>query len=290
MDHILENFLNHGVNIYRNPSANEISNIWKSILLIHLILDIIETIFPRKEKTPDRHLRKDEGIVEKAGEKAATDKKPDKNPGAAWVYLLLAGLLEIVWATALKTDMLGGPLILALILSFDLLIKAVRRLGVGTAYAVFTGIGTAGLVLVDIIFQGDLGLSEVVFHLAARPFHHRVEMDIRQTGRFSPMSWICLVLAGLTEVTGVVGLKKVSEKGSWFTYLLMIGGFLVSLTLLRVSLEEIPLSIAYAVWTGIGTMGAAMVGILFFKESKSPGRILCILGIIACVIGLRWIA
>jgi len=61
-------------------------------------------------------------------------------------------LLEIIWATALKMDMLGGPLILALILSFDLLIKAVRRLGVGTAYAVFTGIGTAGLVLVDIAF------------------------------------------------------------------------------------------------------------------------------------------
>jgi DNA-binding transcriptional MerR regulator/multidrug transporter EmrE-like cation transporter len=152
LDHIFENFLNHGVNIYRNPSANEISNIWKSILLIHLILDIIETIFPRKKKTPDRHLQKDEGIVEKAGEKAATDKKPDKNPGAAWVYLLLAGLLEIIWATALKMDMLGGPLILALILSFDLLIKAVRRLGIGTAYAVFTGIGTAGLVLVDIAF------------------------------------------------------------------------------------------------------------------------------------------
>ncbi|MGB0088876.1 MAG: multidrug efflux SMR transporter [Planifilum fulgidum] len=104
------------------------------------------------------------------------------------------------------------------------------------------------------------------------------------------MSWICLVLAGLTEVAGVVGLKKVSEKGSWFTYLLMIGGFLVSLTLLRVSLEAIPLSIAYAVWTGIGTTGAAVVGILFFHESKSPGRILCMLGIIACIIGLRWIA
>ncbi len=104
------------------------------------------------------------------------------------------------------------------------------------------------------------------------------------------MSWICLVLAGFTEVIGVVGLKKVSEKGNWFAYLLLIGGFLISLTLLRISLEEIPLSIAYAVWTGIGTMGAAMVGILFFNESKSPGRILCILGIIACVIGLRWIA
>src|SRR5690606_24633670 len=86
LDHIFENFLNHGVNIYRNPSANEISNIRKSILLIHLNMDIIETTSPRKKKTPDRHLQKDEGIVEKSGEKAATDKKPDKNPGAAWVY------------------------------------------------------------------------------------------------------------------------------------------------------------------------------------------------------------
>jgi paired small multidrug resistance pump len=164
LDHIQENFLNHGVNIYSNQTVNELSGIWKTVLLVHLILDIIETIFPRKKKTPARHLQKDEGDAERYGEEAATAKKPDKNPGTAWTYLLLAGLLEIVWATALKMDMLGGPLILALILSFDFLIKAVRRLGVGTAYAVFTGIGTAGLVLVDVaFFKETLSFLKMLF-------------------------------------------------------------------------------------------------------------------------------
>jgi paired small multidrug resistance pump len=164
LDHVRENFLNHGVNIYTNQTVNELSGIWKTVLLVHLILDIIETIFPRKQKTSARQPKKAERMAAKADEMAATDKKPDKNPGIAWVYLLLAGLLEIVWATALKTDMLGGPLILALILSFDLLIKAVRRLGVGTAYAVFTGIGTAGLVLVDVIlFKETLGFLKLFF-------------------------------------------------------------------------------------------------------------------------------
>lgn len=164
LDHVRENFLNHGVNIYTNQTVNELSGIWKTVLLVHLILDIIETIFPRKQKTSARQPKKAERMAAKADEMAATAKKPDKNPGIAWVYLLLAGLLEIVWATALKTDMLGGPLILALILSFDLLIKAVRRLEVGTAYAVFTGIGTAGLVLVDVIlFKETLGFLKLFF-------------------------------------------------------------------------------------------------------------------------------
>src|SRR5690625_6392993 len=94
------------------------------------------------------------------------------------------------------------------------------------------------------------------------------------------MSWIYLILAGLTEIVGVIGIKKVSEKGSLFAYLLLIGGFIISLNLLRMALETIPLSVAYAVWTGIGTVGATVVGILLYKESKSPFRLFCIVGII----------
>ncbi|HLT56282.1 MAG TPA: multidrug efflux SMR transporter [Bacillota bacterium] len=101
------------------------------------------------------------------------------------------------------------------------------------------------------------------------------------------MSWLYLVFAGLTEIAGVIGLKKVSEKGGFFSYVILIGGFIVSLYLLRLSLEEIPLSVAYAVWTGIGTVGAAAVGIIFYKESKSPLRLFCIAGIICTIIGLR---
>lgn len=101
------------------------------------------------------------------------------------------------------------------------------------------------------------------------------------------MSWIYLILAGLIEIVGVVGLKRVSEKGSWLSYVILIGGFIISLSLLRMSLEQIPLSVAYAVWTGIGTVGATVIGILFYKESKSPLRIVCIFGIIVSIIGLR---
>ena len=64
--------MNHGVNIYSNQTVNELSGIWKTVLLVHLILDIIETIFPRKKKTPARHLQKDEGDAERYGEEAAT--------------------------------------------------------------------------------------------------------------------------------------------------------------------------------------------------------------------------
>ncbi len=101
------------------------------------------------------------------------------------------------------------------------------------------------------------------------------------------MSWMYLILAGLTEIIGVVGLKRVSDKGSLLAYALLIGGFIVSLSLLRMALDEIPLSVAYAAWTGIGTAGAALIGILFYKESKSPLRLVCIVGIICTVIGLR---
>ena len=101
------------------------------------------------------------------------------------------------------------------------------------------------------------------------------------------MSWIYLILAGIVEIVGVVGLKKVSEKGSWAAYITLISGFIISLSLLRMALEQIPLSIAYAVWTGIGTVGAAVIGIILYKESKSPLRIVCIVGIIAAIIGLR---
>ena len=101
------------------------------------------------------------------------------------------------------------------------------------------------------------------------------------------MSWFYLILAGLFEIVGVVGLKKVAEKESWLNYILLIFSFMISLSLLSLALEQIPLSIAYAVWTGIGTVGATVIGIIFYKESKNPFRLLCIFGIIMTIIGLR---
>jgi paired small multidrug resistance pump len=101
------------------------------------------------------------------------------------------------------------------------------------------------------------------------------------------MPWVALIIAGLFEVIGAIGIKRVAEKDNFINNAILIGGFVVSFGLLASALEHISLSAAYAVWTGIGTLGTTIVGILFFRESKSLLRILCILGIIFAVIGLR---
>lgn len=104
------------------------------------------------------------------------------------------------------------------------------------------------------------------------------------------MEWLLLILAGLMEVVGVVGIKKTAEKNNFINNVILIGGFVISFQLLMRAMETISLSTAYAVWTGIGTVGAAVVGMIFFKESKSWLRIACILGIIFSVVGLKLVS
>jgi len=101
------------------------------------------------------------------------------------------------------------------------------------------------------------------------------------------MAWTFLIIAGLFEIVGVIGIKRVTDKNNWTNNLILFGGFIVSFQFLLQALETIPLSTAYAVWTGIGSVGAAVVGILFFKESRSAIRLVCIAGVILCVIGLK---
>lgn len=101
------------------------------------------------------------------------------------------------------------------------------------------------------------------------------------------MGWTFLVLAGMLEVVGVIGIKRVAVNNNWPNNILMICSFVASFQLLLQALETIPLSTGYAVWTGIGTVGAAIVGMAFFKEPRNLMRIVCIAGIIGCVVGLR---
>ncbi|WP_232697522.1 DMT family transporter [Brevibacillus daliensis] len=101
------------------------------------------------------------------------------------------------------------------------------------------------------------------------------------------MDWMFLILAGLFEVIGVIGIKRTAEKNNWINNIILLAGFMISFQLLIRAMETIPLSTAYAVWTGIGTIGAALVGMVFFKESRSWIRILCILGVIFSVVGLK---
>lgn len=101
------------------------------------------------------------------------------------------------------------------------------------------------------------------------------------------MAWYFLIAAGLMEIVGIIGIKRVAQKNDVINNVILIGGFVVSFQLLLQALDTIPLSTAYAVWTGIGTVGGAIVGMLFFRESKSPLRLLGIAGVVGCIVALK---
>ncbi|GAA0356625.1 DMT family transporter [Bacillus horti] len=74
---------------------------------------------------------------------------------SSWGYLLLGGMLEIVWAGLLKANLLGGPLLLIFFLSFHCLMKATQTFPAGTVYAVFVGVGAGGTFILDILLFGE---------------------------------------------------------------------------------------------------------------------------------------
>ncbi|EKS72929.1 MULTISPECIES: quaternary ammonium compound efflux SMR transporter SugE [Caballeronia] len=101
------------------------------------------------------------------------------------------------------------------------------------------------------------------------------------------MSWILLFVAGLLEVAWAAGLK--SSEGftrlgpSVFTVITALGSFV----LLAMAMKQLPLGTAYAVWTGIGAVGAFVFGIVFMGEALSAARILSAVLIVAGLIGLK---
>ena len=103
------------------------------------------------------------------------------------------------------------------------------------------------------------------------------------------MSWFYIILAGLFEVAGVAGIAKFTSKPSIRNAIFLAAGFLTSFLFLSLAMKDMAMGTAYAVWTGIGTVGSALIGILFFRESRNVLRMLCIAVIIIAVIGLKLI-
>lgn len=101
------------------------------------------------------------------------------------------------------------------------------------------------------------------------------------------MSWFLVVIAGLFEMMGVTGINKLNEKLSTKNIAITVIGFGLSFLFLTLSLKDLPMGTAYAIWTGIGAAGSALIGIIFYKESKNAVRLFCIAVIIASVIGLK---
>ena len=101
------------------------------------------------------------------------------------------------------------------------------------------------------------------------------------------MAWIYLFIAGLFEITWAVGLKYTEGFTRLWPSAGTVAAMAVSFWLLAESLKTIPIGTAYAVWTGIGAVGTALVGILIFGESRHALRLVCILIIVAGIAGLR---
>lgn len=104
------------------------------------------------------------------------------------------------------------------------------------------------------------------------------------------MSWIFLIIAGCFEILGVVFLNELNRQGKK-RYIIFMGiAFIFSFGTLRFALYSIPMGTAYAIWTGIGTAGGTLVGMIFYNESKHFIRVICILLIIISVVGLKLVS
>lgn len=101
------------------------------------------------------------------------------------------------------------------------------------------------------------------------------------------MSWLVLFLAGICECGWAVGLKYTQGFTRLVPSIVTLTVMTASVVLLGWAVRRLPLGTAYAVWTGIGAVGTALLGILLFGESASPGRLLSLGLVLAGLVGLK---
>lgn len=104
------------------------------------------------------------------------------------------------------------------------------------------------------------------------------------------MAWTYLIVAGLFECCWAIGLKYTDGFTKPITSILTVSAMAISFLLLSVAMKTIPVGTAYAVWTGIGAVGVAIMGMLLFGESRDILRILCLLSIVAGIVGLKLVS
>ena len=101
------------------------------------------------------------------------------------------------------------------------------------------------------------------------------------------MAWVVLFVAGLLEIAWAVGLKYTEGLTRLWPTVATGVAMLGSIGLLAVALRSLPLGTAYAIWTGIGTVGTAVLGMVLLREPVNAIRLLCIALILAGIVGLR---
>lgn len=101
------------------------------------------------------------------------------------------------------------------------------------------------------------------------------------------MAWIWLGLAGVLEVVWALAMKQSQGFTRLNPTLLMVGAMVGSFGLLALAMRELPLGVAYPIWTGIGAVGAFLVGVTMLGETPSPARTLAVLLIVSGVVTMK---
>ena len=101
------------------------------------------------------------------------------------------------------------------------------------------------------------------------------------------MAWIYLFIAGLFEVGWAIGLKYTEGFSRLVPSMLTVGAMVASIVLLGIALKTLPVGTAYAVWTGIGAVGTATLGIYLFGDPSTASRLASIGLIVAGIVGLK---
>jgi len=101
------------------------------------------------------------------------------------------------------------------------------------------------------------------------------------------MSWTLLFIAGLFEIGWAIGLKYTNGFTRLWPSAATIAAIVVSLSLLGLAMRTIPVGTAYAVWTGIGAVGTVLLGIVLFSEVVTVARLMCVVLIVAGIVGLK---
>lgn len=101
------------------------------------------------------------------------------------------------------------------------------------------------------------------------------------------MSWLILMLAGLFEIGWAIGLKYTEGFTRPLPSVLTVVSMIASVVLLGLAMKTLPVSTSYAVWTGIGIVGTAILGAALLNEALTPGQWICVLMILSGIAGLK---
>ncbi|WP_438351159.1 DMT family transporter [Paenibacillus sp. FA6] len=104
------------------------------------------------------------------------------------------------------------------------------------------------------------------------------------------MAWVSLIFAGIFEMIGVAMISKLHRDRNWQSIVLLIVGFGASFLLLAFAMKTLPMGTAYAIWTGIGASGGAVLGMFLYGESKDWKRIVFISMVLGAAIGLKLVS